>query len=601
MTVRGAQGRGGPGGTEREGGIPDGLLVGVLAFLLGLTVLVWTATGISGLLAHGSWPHGVHFARTPMAMRELAAQPHDLAAAWPGTPADQLSGYGLFWGFFLGELMVLLVLAIFVIGTVARWRAVRRAAASGKAAAGVAADQRAAAADGGAGAYDPRRPVGAAYTPAAYAPPSDTATATARPAVDPAGAAVPAAPSPSTAAGAAQPVEAAQPLPAGLTESAAPNGTAGPQQPQSVAGFVPTPTQTAESVPPSAASTASAPVASASTASAPVAAPVASAPVASGPTVPGQRALTGVHFTGPDPASRRELALGAIRSAEGPVLVTTSDPTVWAETKDTRAKLGPVHLYDPSHLLDTPARLRWSPSAGCESRDTAASRAAALLAPVRPLNSLDSAMADAAETLLRCCLHAAAVDGRAFRQVHRWASGSAAQDAVRILRTHPQATSGTAGELEATLTAYPERREAAQQLTARALSALSSIHIRDACNPTRADSLALESFIAEGGTLYVVGEAIEDPRTRPGAMALPTALVSSVVEHGRRMAARSSAGRLDPPLTLVLDDIAAVAPFPQLPDLLAEGAAQGMPSLALLRSEEQARARWPHRTLAPGG
>lgn len=63
------------------------------------------------------------------------------------------------------------------------------------------------------------------------------------------------------------------------------------------------------------------------------------------------------------------------------------------------------------------------------------------------------------------------------------------------------------------------------------------------------------------------------------------------------MAERSSSGRLDPPLTLILDDVAAVAPFAQLPDLLADGRDRGLPTLALLRSREQARTRWPHHEL----
>lgn len=88
----------------------------------------------------------------------------------------------------------------------------------------------------------------------------------------------------------------------------------------------------------------------------------------------------------------------------------------------------------------------------------------------------------------------------------------------------------------------------------------------------------------------MVGEPLEDPRTHPGAMPLLTALAASVVEHGRRMAARSSHGRLDPPLALLLDDVAAVAPIPQLPELLQDGA---LPLLALCRSREQVRARWP--------
>ncbi|MGK5698107.1 type IV secretory system conjugative DNA transfer family protein, partial [Streptomyces sp. URMC 128] len=223
--------------------------------------------------------------------------------------------------------------------------------------------------------------------------------------------------------------------------------------------------------------------------------------------------------------------------------------------------------------------------------------ATALLAPVRPTAKLDQALSDTAETLLRSYLHAAAIDGRTIRHVHRWSQGTQIQDAVRILRTNPKAAPGSAGELEGALTAHPERRDMAQQLTTRALAALSTVNIREACTPNRNDALALDSFVDEGGTLYVVGESIEDPRTNPGAMPLLTALVSSVVERGRRMAERSSSGRLDPPFTLVLDDVAAVAPLPQLPELLATGADRGMPVLALLRSREQGRARWPHDEL----
>ncbi|ARX84559.1 hypothetical protein SMD44_03998 [Streptomyces alboflavus] len=206
-------------------------------------------------------------------------------------------------------------------------------------------------------------------------------------------------------------------------------------------------------------------------------------------------------------------------------------------------------------------------------------------------------MADTAETLLRSFLHAAAIDGRNIKHVHRWAQGTQVQDAVRVLRTHPKAASGAAGELESALTAHPERRDIAQELTARALSALFTVNVREACTPNRTDALTLDSFIDEGGTLFVVGEAVEDPKTNPGAMPLLTALASSVVEHGRRMAERSSSGRLDPPITLVLDDVAAVAPLPELPELLATGPERGMPTLALLRSREQGRARWPHDEL----
>ncbi|WP_405554632.1 type VI secretion protein [Streptomyces sp. NBC_01171] len=464
------------------GGIPDGLLVGLLAFLLGMTVLVWTATGLAALFARGTWPTPLAFTRTPLAIRHLVAQPHDIAGAWAGTPADRLPGWGLFWGLFIGQFLILLVLTVFVLGTVARWRAgrVRRLA----------------------------RP-----------PEAPAAEKVPEPRIE-------------------QPVFAAPVV---------------MEQPQPVV----------EQPPPV----------------------VEQLPAPQGPLLYGT------------PETRHASATAALQDAPGPALILTSNPALWQETKDARAKLGPVLLYDPTHRCDTPARLHWSPTAGCEDRPTALSRATALLAPVRPTARIDQAVTDTATTLLRSFLHAAALDGRTVRHVHRWTQGTQLQDAVRTLRTHPKAAPGSAGELEAALTSHPERRDIAQELTSRALSALLTVNIRESCTPHRTDTLALDSFVHEGGTLYVVGEPIEDPRTRPGAMPLLTALVSSVVEHGRRMAERSSSGRLDPPLTLILDDVAAVAPLPQLPELLTTGPAEGLPTLALLRSREQARARWPHEDL----
>ncbi|BBC34439.1 uncharacterized protein SGFS_057330 [Streptomyces graminofaciens] len=475
---------------QQAGGIPDGLLIGLLALLLGLTLLVWTATGLAALFTHGSWPDGVTFTRTPLALGSLISDPQDLRSAWPDTPPGQLSGYGLFWGLVISQLMIVIVLTVFTVGTLARWKAVR--------------------------AKNRTRP----YEEAATPPPTKPEPM------------IPQEPTPpQVIAPATSPVPAPRPEPTDFPATAPP---------------------------PSRSTT----------------------PLILGPA-----------------ESRRFAATQAVRDAEGAALIVTSDPTLWSETKDARAKLGPVLLYDPSHLCDTPARLHWAPTTGCEDKLTAVARAAALLAPIRPTAKIDQAVADAAETLLRSYLHAAAIDGRTIRHLHRWAQGTHVQDAVRTLRTHPKAAPGSAGELESALTSHPERRDIAQELTARALSALSTVNVRESCTPNRADSLALDSFVHEGGTLYVVGDPIEDPKTNPSAMPLLTALASSVVERGRRMAERSSSGRLDPPLTLILDDVAAVAPLPQLPALLTTGVDQGLPTLALLRSREQARSRWPHDEL----
>ncbi|MGV9995242.1 type VI secretion protein [Streptomyces sp. NPDC003374] len=566
-----------PDRRDGQGGIPDGLLVGILAFLLGMTVLVWTATGLAALFAHGSWPAGVSFTRTPTAMRHLMGEPHDIAGAWPGTPPGRLSGYGLFWGLFIGQLMVLLVLTVFVMGTVARWRAVRL----GRRAERVA--RREAARGRGPDAHPQEQPGTSPHElPAqrAHPAPERRSGAGPEPAEQP--------PVPETS----EPVSGGRESGAGTRSPAAEALASVPEGMASVPeGMASAPEGWA-----------SVPVGQGTT-------PSGSGPVPGGPGSvldgPGSVPVAAGSFAGPRPPAllvapregRLAAAAQAVRDAAGPALVVTSNPALWQDTKDSRAKLGPVLLYDPTHLCDTPARLHWSPTTGCEDKQIAEARAAAILAPVRPTARIDQAVADTAQLLLRSCLHAAAIDGRTIRHVHRWSQGTQVQEAVRALRTNPKAAAGSAGELEAALTAHPERRDIAQQLTSRALAALLTVNVREACTPNRTDALALDSFVNEGGTLYVVGESIEDPRTNPGAMPFLTGLASSVVERGRRMAERSSSGRLDPPLTLVLDDVAAVAPLPQLPELLDGGTARGLPTLALLRSREQGRARWPHDEL----
>ncbi|MFD6985351.1 type VI secretion protein, partial [Streptomyces sp. NPDC059956] len=98
-----------PNSTDQrpQGGIPDGLLVGLLALLLGLAVLTWTSTGLAALFAKGAWPDKVTFTRTPTAVRSLIAQPQDIPAAWPDTPPEALSNWGLFWGLFISQLLIL--------------------------------------------------------------------------------------------------------------------------------------------------------------------------------------------------------------------------------------------------------------------------------------------------------------------------------------------------------------------------------------------------------------------------------------------------------------------------------------------------------------
>jgi type IV secretory pathway TraG/TraD family ATPase VirD4 len=69
------------------------------------------------------------------------------------------------------------------------------------------------------------------------------------------------------------------------------------------------------------------------------------------------------------------------------------------------------------------------------------------------------------------------------------------------------------------------------------------------------------------------------------------AFVEDVVEAARRLAAASARARLDPPLSLILDE-AANYPLPSLPSLMSEGGGTGISTVVVLQSLAQARHVW---------
>src|SRR5699024_6122000 len=60
------------------------------------------------------------------------------------------------------------------------------------------------------------------------------------------------------------------------------------------------------------------------------------------------------------------LLIVAILDAPGPVVTTSSRADNYAATAAIRRKRGPVALFHPQGLTDTPTTLKWSPITGCE-------------------------------------------------------------------------------------------------------------------------------------------------------------------------------------------------------------------------------------------
>ena len=142
--------------------------------------------------------------------------------------------------------------------------------------------------------------------------------------------------------------------------------------------------------------------------------------------------------------------------------------------------------------------------------------------------------------------------------------------------------------MEAILSADPRQRDSIWAMVAIAFSALGDPTVLEALSPgTGGAASTRRCSCASKGTVYLLG-------TSTGASAtagIVAAFVEDVIEVGRRLAATSPGARLDPPLSLILDE-AANYPLPSLPSLMSEGGGTGISTVVVLQSLAQARHVW---------
>lgn len=286
------------------------------------------------------------------------------------------------------------------------------------------------------------------------------------------------------------------------------------------------------------------------------------------------------------------VVIPAVLDAPGPVLAPSTKPDTLTVTLSRRRRVGPVAVFDPQQLAETGADrgLRWSPVRGCADPLVAILRARALVEAAHVGRGVSDAdfWSSMSQAVVRALLHAAALDGRDPATVLRWTHTPANQEPVRILRAACGAAPGWADELDAQAGADPRQRDSVWAGVRRAFDALADPRVLAAVSPRDGDEFDPETFLRQGGTLYLLGTSGAQLSVAP----LITALVEDVTETARRLAAAAPHGRLDPPLLLALDEAANIAPLPSLPSLLADGGGVGLSTLAVLQSMAQARHRW---------
>ena len=280
------------------------------------------------------------------------------------------------------------------------------------------------------------------------------------------------------------------------------------------------------------------------------------------------------------------LVLPNVLAAPGPVVSTSTKPDVLWATSGARMAAGRALLYDPSGTVQPPpgvTRVGWSPVNAALGWDDALLMADVMVRASRPGGraggGAEEHWTERAGSLLAPLLHGAALDGRPMATVLRWVDRHDGSEALSVLARRTGDPSLAADVLAGILTT-DEREQSGIWLTAS--SVLGAYRSSAALASTDPPYLDAGAFCAGANTLYVCAAGRRQRLMAPLVVGLLTEL---------RDAAYRQAGH-GPPLLAALDEVANIAPIPDLPAMVSEGGGQGLVTLACLQDLSQARARW---------
>jgi type IV secretory pathway TraG/TraD family ATPase VirD4 len=281
------------------------------------------------------------------------------------------------------------------------------------------------------------------------------------------------------------------------------------------------------------------------------------------------------------------LVVPNVLAAPGPVLVTSTKTDVLEATLASRSQLGRCWLLDPTGTLEPPPGtnlIRWSPVQASISWEEALVTARVMITAARPHGSYGESAhwTERGEALLAPMLHAAAISGHGMRDVLAWTLRHDLHTPMALL-VNGGDEAAVAIDVLAGIAATEDREKSG--IFSTTAGALAAYRSGRALGLTDEADFDPTGFASGGDIIYVCAPA------RYQALAAP--IVVAFLEQLRAATYRASAdGTLRLPVTLVLDEVANIAPLPDLPAMVSEGGGQGLLTLICLQDLSQARGRW---------
>lgn len=294
----------------------------------------------------------------------------------------------------------------------------------------------------------------------------------------------------------------------------------------------------------------------------------------------------------PPRAGKTKLLLAPqLLDAPGPAIATSTKHDLYTDTVTLRARRGPVWLLNPEGMAGLASTLRWSPVPLCADPATAITTAAYMVAAAGTGHGIEDASfwENKNAQVLRSLLYAAAVGGKTLQDVASWVTNPGDQTPLRILDEHPATPPGWAEVLRQIMTTPAEKtRESVYITLGQVTEFMADPAVAEIALPgPRDEAFDLDAFLHGTGTLYLLGSA----KQHGGMGPLFAALTGLIFERAKLLSQASEHGRLDPPLSLILDEATNICPVP-LPQWVSDAGGRGIALTAAIQSPSQLEDRW---------
>lgn len=288
------------------------------------------------------------------------------------------------------------------------------------------------------------------------------------------------------------------------------------------------------------------------------------------------------------------MVAGMVADAAGAVITTSTRPDVLRLTVGVRKDLGKVYAADFDGLSQYPDKLRWNMVAGCDDPQIASERASAMVNAMPRTgapSSADRYFDSGCVMILEALLHAAALkEGGSMRDVLRWSQNFTEHEPANILRAKSPTVKTWAGNLDEWCRQNnPDTIGNTKTTLGKITGPMKNENVLSMLCPTADDpGIDVDTFTEAPNTLYCLTRVSMNASTAP----IVTALVESLVQAAIRKSGAMASGKLDVPLSVILDEAANTCALPSLPSLMSEGGGNGIHTSVFVQTYSQLVNRW---------